>query len=79
MTSVVVWGIWCGGQYFNEAPVTPKRLSNPPDSVVASNAIPMDGDLPFFFLLNPLLGGKWSGANNQTVMIETVGDKYENS
>jgi hypothetical protein len=54
MTSVVVWGIWCGGQYFNEARVTPKRLSNPPDSVIAYNAIPMDGDLPFFFPLNPL-------------------------
>jgi hypothetical protein len=54
IAAVVIWGIWCGGQYFNEARVTPKRLSNPPDSVVAYNAIPMDGDLPFFFPLNPL-------------------------
>ena len=53
--AVLVWGIWCGGQYFNEARVTPKRLSNPPDSVVSYNAIPMVGELPFFFPGNPLI------------------------
>jgi len=55
IAAIVVWGIWCGGQYFNEARVTPKRLSNPPDSVVAYNAIPMKGELPFFFPFNPLI------------------------
>jgi hypothetical protein len=54
IAAVVVWGIWCGGQYFNEALVIPKLLSTPPDSVVAYNAIPTNGGLPFFFPLNPL-------------------------
>lgn len=53
--SVIVWGIWCGGQYFNEARVIPKLLSNPPVSVIAYNAIPSEGGLPFFFPLNPLI------------------------
>jgi len=55
IAAVVVWGIWCGGQYFNEARVSPKRLSNPPDSVIAYNAIPTEGELPFFFPGNPLI------------------------
>ncbi|HZG51313.1 MAG TPA: hypothetical protein VEZ40_04175 [Pyrinomonadaceae bacterium] len=55
IASVVVWGIWCGGQYFNEARVIPKKLSNPPESVAAYNAIPTNGDLPFFFPGNPLI------------------------
>ena len=55
MAAVVVWGLWCGGQYFNEARVVPKRLSNPPESVVAYNAIPTEGELPFFFPGNPLI------------------------
>ena len=54
IAAVVVWGIWCGGQYFNEARVIPKWLSNPPESVVAYNAIPTMGGLPFFFPFNPL-------------------------
>ena len=54
IAAVVVWGIWCGGQYFNEALVIPKLLSSPPESVVAYNAIPANGGLPFFFPLNPL-------------------------
>jgi hypothetical protein len=53
--SVIVWGVWCGGQYFNEARVVPKMLSKPPASVVAYNAIPTTGELPFFFPLNPLI------------------------
>ena len=55
ISSVVVWGVWFGGQYFNEARVIPKLLSNPPESVVAYNAIPAGGGLPFFFPLNPLI------------------------
>ena len=55
MTSAAVWGVWCGGQYFNEARVVPKWLSNPPESVMAYNAIESGGGLPFFFPLNPLI------------------------
>ena len=54
IAAVVAWGIWCGGQYFNEARVIPKLLSTPPDSIIAYNAIPTGGGLPFFFPLNPL-------------------------
>ena len=54
IASVVLWGIWCGGQYFNEARVIPKLLSTPPGSIVAYDAIPSEGGLPFFFPLNPL-------------------------
>lgn len=55
MASVAIWGMWFGGQYFNEARVIPKLLSNPPESVIAYNAIPTTGGLPFFFPLNPLI------------------------
>lgn len=55
MLSVLLWGAWFGGQYFNEARVIPKWLSNPPQSVIAYNAIPSDRVLPFFFPLNPLI------------------------
>ena len=80
--AVMVWGIWCGGQYFNEARVTPKRLSNPPDSVVAYNAIPMKGDLPFFFPLNPLFflmslaaaiaAWRWARRSRKWLVLSTV-------
>lgn len=53
--SVVVWGVWCGGQYFNEARVIPKMLSSPPESVIAYRALRADYELPFFFPLNPLI------------------------
>jgi hypothetical protein len=82
IASVVAWGIWCGGQYFNEARVTPKRLSNPPDSVVAYNAIPIKGELPFFFPLNPLIflvslaaliaAWRWSRRSRKWLVLSTV-------
>ncbi len=82
IAAVVIWGIWCGGQYFNEARVTPKRLSNPPDSVVAYNAIPMDGDLPFFFPLNPLfflvslaaliMAWRWARKSRKWLALSTI-------
>ena len=82
IAAVVVWGIWCGGQYFNEARVTPKRLSNPPDSVVAYNAIPMEGELPFFFPFNPLIflvslaaaiaAWRWARKSRKWLVLSTV-------
>jgi hypothetical protein len=82
IASVVVWGIWCGGQYFNEARVIPKMLSNPSESVVAYNAIPTEGGLPFFFPLNPLiflislaaafLGWKWARRARKWLVLTTV-------
>jgi len=82
IAAVVVWGIWCGGQYFNEARVTPKKLSNPPDSVVAYNAIPVEGSLPFFFPLNPLFflvslaalitAWRWAQKSRKWLVLSTV-------
>ena len=82
IAAVVVWGIWCGGQYFNEARVTPKWLSTPPDSIVAYNAIPSEGGLPFFFPLNPLIflvsllaliaGWKWARRSRKWLVATTV-------
>lgn len=82
ITAVVMWGIWCGGQYFNEARVIPKYLSNPPDSVLALDAIPSEGGLPFFFPLNPLIflisllaliaGWKWARRSRKWLVATTV-------
>lgn len=82
IASVIVWGIWCGGQYFNEARVIPKMLSNPPESVAAYNAIPTEGGLPFFFPLNPLIflvslgamifAWKWARLSRKWLVLTTV-------
>lgn len=55
IAAVAVWGLWCGGQYFNEARVIPKMLSDPPHSILAYDRVPTGGTLPFFFPLNPLI------------------------
>jgi hypothetical protein len=82
IASILVWGIWCGGQYFNEARVIPKRLSNPPESVAAYNAIPVDGELPFFFPGNPLIflvpfaaliaAWRWARRSRKWLVLSTV-------
>ena len=50
--SVVLWGVWFGGQFFNEAMVIPRRFASPPESVRAYDTLAVKGGLPFF-LLNP--------------------------
>ena len=82
MTSAAVWGVWFGGQYFNEARVVPKLLSNLPESVIAYNAIEADGGLPFFFPLNPLIflislaamltAWKWARASKKWLILTTT-------
>lgn len=52
--SIVAWGIWCGGQVFNELMVVPKWSSSPPETIKAYNEIPRKGGAPFFVLFNPL-------------------------
>ena len=52
--SVFVWGIWCGGQIFNEMMTVPKWSASPPESLKAYDALPSKGGLPFFPLFNPL-------------------------
>ncbi|MET0754068.1 MAG: hypothetical protein ABWZ66_11870 [Pyrinomonadaceae bacterium] len=54
ITSIVVWGIWCGERVFNELTVIPKWSASPPETIKAYNAIPQKGGAPFFVLFNPL-------------------------
>jgi hypothetical protein len=54
IASIFVWGIWSGGQVFNEFMTVPKWSASPPDSVKAYDALPSIGGLPFFPLFNPL-------------------------
>ena len=48
MASIFVWGIWCGGQIFNEMMTVPKWSASPPESLKAYDALPSKGGLPFF-------------------------------
>src|SRR5687767_15687073 len=54
IASVFVWGIWCGGQVFNELMTVPKWSASPPESLKTYDALPSKGGLPFFPLFNPL-------------------------
>src|SRR5688572_9681311 len=54
IASVFVWGIWCGGQVFNELMTVPKWSASPPESLKTYDALPSEGGLPFFPLFNPL-------------------------
>jgi len=81
VASVVMWGTWFGGQFFNWAMVVPKRLSNPPESIKAFEVIPQDGSFPFF-LLNPfffllslialLLAWKWAKQSRKWLLLTTA-------
>jgi hypothetical protein len=48
IASIFVWGIWCGGQIFNEMMTVPKWSASPPESLKAYDALPSKGGLPFF-------------------------------
>jgi hypothetical protein len=54
IASIFFWGIWCGGQVFNEMMTVPKWSASPPESLKAYEALPSIGGLPFFPLFNPL-------------------------
>lgn len=54
IASVIVWGIWCGGQVFNELMIVPKWSASPPASLKAYAELPSRGGAPFFPLFNPL-------------------------
>jgi hypothetical protein len=54
ITSIFVWGIWCGGQVFNELMTVPKWSASPPESLKAFDALPSKGGLPFFPIFLPL-------------------------
>lgn len=54
IASVIIWGIWCGGQVFNELMTVPKWSASPPASLKAYAEMPSKGGAPFFPLFNPL-------------------------
>lgn len=54
IASIFMWGIWCGGQVFNEMMTVPKWSASPPASLVAYDALPSKGGLPFFPIFNLL-------------------------
>src|SRR5688572_21887274 len=54
VASVIVWGIWCGGQVFNELMTVPIWSASPPESLKAYAELPSKGGAPFFPLFNPL-------------------------
>jgi len=77
VASIFVWGIWCGGQVFNELMTVPKWSASPPESLRAYDALPSKGGLPFFPLFNPLfallaIGGlvaAWKSARRSRVWL----------
>ncbi len=81
VASVMIWGTWFGGQFFNWAMVVPKRLSNPPESIKAYAVIPEQGTFPFF-LLNPFfflfaltamfLAWKWAKQSRKWLLLNTI-------
>jgi hypothetical protein len=54
IASVIVWGVWCGGQVFNELMTVPIWSASPPDSLKIYSELPSRGGAPFFPLFNPL-------------------------
>jgi hypothetical protein len=54
IASVIVWGIWCGGQVFNELMTVPIWSASPPESLKVYAGLPSKGGAPFFPLFNPL-------------------------
>ncbi len=55
IASTFVWGIWCGGQLFNELMIVPIWSALPPESLKAYNTLPSKGGMNFFMIFGPLL------------------------
>ena len=54
IASSVLWGLYCGGQLFNELMTVPIWSADPPASLKAYAAMPSRGGFNFFILFNPL-------------------------
>ncbi len=52
--SVFAWGIWCGGQIFNELMVIPIWSASPPESMKAYSELPNIGGSLFFPVVGTL-------------------------
>ncbi len=54
IASVFVWGIWCGGQIFNELMVVPIWSASPPESLKVYRQLPSIGGGLFFPIVSML-------------------------
>ena len=54
IASVFAWGIWCGGQVFNELMAVPIWSASPPESLKVYRELPRKGGAPFFLIFHPL-------------------------
>ena len=54
IASVMAWGIWCGGQVFNELMIVPIWSASPPESLKFYRELPRKGGAPFFTIFHPL-------------------------
>jgi hypothetical protein len=54
IASVFAWGIWCGGQVFNELMTVPIWSASPPESLKFYRELPKKGGVPFFPIFHPL-------------------------
>ena len=54
IASVFAWGIWCGGQVFNELMTVPIWSAAPPESLKVYRELPRKGGAPFFPIFHPL-------------------------
>lgn len=52
--AAAIWGLYCGGQLFNELMTVPIWSADPPASMKAFTAMPSKGGFNFFILFNPL-------------------------
>lgn len=52
--SVLAWGLYCGGQVFNELMVVPRWSADPPETIRAYDVIPKAGGANFFEVFGPL-------------------------
>ena len=77
IASIFVWGIWCGGQVFNEMMTVPKWSSSPPESLKAYDALPSTASLPFFPIFGLLFVilaissaiGAWKSARRSSIWL----------
>ena len=53
IASVFVWGIWCGGQVFNELMTVPIWSASPPESLKVYRELPRKGGASFFLIFHP--------------------------
>mgnify|MGYP003381377025 CR=1 FL=1 len=54
ISACVTWGIWCGGQVFNELMTIPIFSYDPPASMKIYSELPRKGGFVFFIVFNPL-------------------------